>query len=41
LFAARDRWAKVRSPAGELDALKPPLNLDGMEPRMDAIPAAP
>jgi crotonobetainyl-CoA:carnitine CoA-transferase CaiB-like acyl-CoA transferase len=38
-LAARDRWAKVRSPAGELDALKPPLNLDGMEPRMDAIPA--
>ena len=36
---ARGRWAKVGSPAGELDALKPPFNLDGMEPRMDAVPA--
>lgn len=35
---ARKRWTKVRSPAGELAALKPPTNLDGMEPRMDAIP---
>jgi crotonobetainyl-CoA:carnitine CoA-transferase CaiB-like acyl-CoA transferase len=38
-LAARGRWAKVRSPAGELDALKPPLNIGGMEPRMDPIPA--
>jgi itaconate CoA-transferase len=38
-LAARGRWAKVGSPAGELDALKPPFNLDGMEPRMDAVPA--
>jgi itaconate CoA-transferase len=37
-LAARGRWAKVRSPAGEIDALKPPLNIHGMEPRMDAIP---
>ncbi|MGE5638818.1 MAG: CaiB/BaiF CoA transferase family protein [Clostridia bacterium] len=36
---ARGRWTKVGSPAGELDALKPPFNLDGMEPRMDAVPA--
>jgi itaconate CoA-transferase len=36
---ARGRWARVASPAGELDMLKPPFNLDGMEPRMDAIPA--
>ena len=36
---ARERWRKVASPAGELDMLKPPFNLDGMEPRMDAIPA--
>ena len=35
---ARGRWAKVGSPAGEIDALKPPFNLDGMEPRMDAVP---
>jgi itaconate CoA-transferase len=38
-LAARGRWAKVRSPAGEIDALKPPLNIHGMEPRMDAIPS--
>jgi formyl-CoA transferase len=38
-LAARERWAKVGSPAGEIDALKPPFNLDGMEPRMDPVPA--
>jgi itaconate CoA-transferase len=38
-LAARKRWARVGSPAGELDALKPPFNLDGLEPRMDPIPA--
>jgi len=36
---ARDRWRKVGSPAGTLDAIKPPFNLDGFEPRMDALPA--
>ena len=36
---ARDRWREVGSPAGPLDALKPPFNLDGFEPRMDAVPA--
>ena len=36
---ARDRWREVGSPAGTLDAMKPPFNLDGFEPRMDAIPA--
>ena len=36
---ARGRWARVGSPAGMLDALKPPFNIDGMEPRMDPIPA--
>jgi crotonobetainyl-CoA:carnitine CoA-transferase CaiB-like acyl-CoA transferase len=38
-LAARGRWVKVSSPAGELDALKPPANISGMEPRMEAIPA--
>jgi len=38
-LAARGRWARVGSPAGELDALKPPFNLSGFEPRMDAVPA--
>src|SRR5688572_14223594 len=32
---ARNRWAKVPSPAGEIDMLKPPFNLSGFEPRMD------
>ena len=36
---ARGRWTKVGSPAGEIDMLKPPFNLSGFEPRMDAIPA--
>ena len=35
---ARERWSSVGSPAGEIDALKPPFNLDGMKPRMDAVP---
>jgi itaconate CoA-transferase len=36
---ARRRWAKIGSPVGELDMLKPPFNLEGMEPRLDPIPA--
>ena len=36
---ARDRWREVGSPAGPIDAMKPPFNLDGFEPRMDAVPA--
>ena len=36
---ARERWGSVGSPAGELGMLKPPFNLDAMEPRMDSIPA--
>ena len=36
---ARGRWAKVGSPAGDLDMLKPPFNLSGFEPRMDPVPA--
>ena len=38
-LAARGRWARVASPAGELDVLKPPLNLAGEEPRMGPLPA--
>jgi itaconate CoA-transferase len=38
-LAARGRWAKVGSPAGELDVLKPALNLSAFEPRMGAVPA--
>jgi len=36
---ARERWAKVGTSAGDIDALKPPFNLSGFEPRMDAVPA--
>ena len=36
---ARDRWREVATPAGPIVAMKPPFNLDGFEPRMDAIPA--
>jgi itaconate CoA-transferase len=38
-LAARSRWAKVGSPGGAIDALKPPFNLSGFEPRMEAVPA--
>ena len=38
-LAARGRWRKVGSPAGELDALKPPANISGIEPRMGPVPA--
>jgi len=38
-LAARGRWAKVGSPGGELDMLKPPFNLSAFEPRMDPVPA--
>ena len=38
-LAARARWTKVASPGGMIDALKPPFNLSGFEPRMDPVPA--
>ena len=38
-LAARARRVSVPSPGGAIDALKPPLNLDGFEARMEAIPA--
>jgi itaconate CoA-transferase len=37
--AARGRTGNVASPAGLLQALTPPILLDGATPRMDAIPA--
>lgn len=36
---ARGRWREVGTPAGPIEAMKPPFNLDGFEPRMDAVPA--
>jgi crotonobetainyl-CoA:carnitine CoA-transferase CaiB-like acyl-CoA transferase len=38
-LAARERWREVGSPGGPIGALKPPFNLSGFEPRMDAVPA--
>jgi crotonobetainyl-CoA:carnitine CoA-transferase CaiB-like acyl-CoA transferase len=37
--AVRNRWRSVASPAGAVQALAPPVILEGVEPRMDAIPA--
>lgn len=36
---ARDRWRSVQSPVGPLQALLPPVNMEGVEARMDPIPA--
>jgi crotonobetainyl-CoA:carnitine CoA-transferase CaiB-like acyl-CoA transferase len=36
---ARERWVDIGSPAGPIRATKPPFNLDGFEPRMEAVPA--
>ncbi len=36
---ARERWREVGTPAGPVEAMKPPFNLDEFEPRMDAVPA--
>ncbi|MCO5968422.1 CaiB/BaiF CoA transferase family protein [Actinoallomurus soli] len=38
-LAARDRWRRVGSPVGPLDALLPPVTVAGREPRMGAVPA--
>ena len=36
---ARGRWTEVDTPAGVVQALRPPGVPDGCEPRMDAVPA--
>jgi itaconate CoA-transferase len=38
-LAARGRWTEVGTPKGLVPALKPPAGLDGVEPRMDPVPA--
>jgi itaconate CoA-transferase len=35
---ARQRWREVDSPVGMLKALRPPVTMDGVEPRMERIP---
>ena len=37
-LAARNRWREVASPAGPLAAIVPPFDLEGMSPRMEAVP---
>ena len=37
-LAARDRWREVNSPVGPLKAIVPPIDLEGMPHRMEAIP---
>ena len=36
---ARGRWKSVGTPSGALEMLKPPFNIEGMEPRLDPVPA--
>src|SRR5215472_8099495 len=36
---ARHRWRDIQSPVGSLRALLPPITMQDVEPRMDAIPA--
>jgi crotonobetainyl-CoA:carnitine CoA-transferase CaiB-like acyl-CoA transferase len=36
---ARDRWRRVRTPAGNIDALLPPVQVAGQEPVMGPVPA--
>jgi itaconate CoA-transferase len=38
-LVARDRWREVESPGGTIEALLPPIALDGQEPRMGPVPA--
>ncbi|MCX3058760.1 CaiB/BaiF CoA transferase family protein [Streptomyces beihaiensis] len=39
VLAGRDRWRDVATPGGPVRALLPPATLDGIEPRMDPVPA--
>ncbi|OXM46406.1 CaiB/BaiF CoA transferase family protein [Amycolatopsis alba] len=38
-LAARNRWRAVETPAGALEALLPPVEVDGREPVMGPVPA--
>ncbi|EHR49521.1 putative acyl-CoA transferase/carnitine dehydratase [Saccharomonospora marina XMU15] len=37
-LAARQRWASVDSPVGQLRALLPPIDVSGRTPRLDPVP---
>ncbi len=34
----RQRWVEVDTPGGTIDALLPPINVVGLQPRMEAVP---
>ncbi len=36
---ARNRWREINSPNGPIQALLPPMTVEGVEPRMDAVPS--
>ncbi|MGI5224588.1 CaiB/BaiF CoA transferase family protein [Actinoallomurus sp. CA-142502] len=38
VLASRDRWRDVRIPGGMVQALRPPADLEGIDPRMEAVP---
>ncbi|HZP87105.1 MAG TPA: CaiB/BaiF CoA-transferase family protein [Burkholderiales bacterium] len=38
-FKARDRWREVATPNGTVQALLPPVTMNDVQPRMDAIPS--
>ena len=38
-LTARQRWREIDSPSGPLRALLPPVEMSGVTPRMDAVPA--
>ena len=38
-LVGRDSWRQVESSVGAVPALVPPVRMNGVEPRMDAIPA--
>lgn len=38
-LSARDRWRQIDSPAGPLRALRPPLDIEGVDPIMGPVPA--
>jgi itaconate CoA-transferase len=36
---ARDRWREIQSPVGPLRALRPPFDIDDLEPVMGPVPS--
>jgi crotonobetainyl-CoA:carnitine CoA-transferase CaiB-like acyl-CoA transferase len=38
VLAGRDRWREVAVPGGTISALRPPADLDGVEPVMGPVP---